>query len=75
MLRKQNSLLSGAFHLERSLSELLDQNPEVLPPNDAVRLRSVINTITKLLPSVKQLASSRQEQINSDETRRAEPHR
>jgi len=69
LLRKRNSLLSGAFHLEHALSELLQQNPEVLPPADAARLRSVINGLTKLVPSLRQLANSRQAQINLEEMR------
>lgn len=69
MPRRQNALLSGAFLLERSLSELLEQNPDVLNPTEAKQLRSAVNRITKLLPSVKQLAKSRQAQINAEELR------
>lgn len=67
MPRRQNALLSGAFHLERSLSELLEQNPDILAPADARHLRSAVNAITKLLPAVRQLAQSRQAQINAEE--------
>lgn len=69
MSRRPNALLSGAFHLERSLSDLLEQNPEVLNPAEAKRLRIAVNSITKLLPSVRQLAQTRQVQINAEEMR------
>jgi hypothetical protein len=72
MPRKQNALVSGAFHLERSLTELLEQNPEVLQPNDAKRLRTAINGITDILPAVKELARTRQAQLNSEEMRESQ---
>jgi hypothetical protein len=72
MPRRQNALLSGAFHLERSLSELLEQNPDVLEPAEAKRLRSAINSVTKLLPCLRQLAQARQAAINAEELRGAE---
>ena len=71
MARRSNALLTGAFHLERSLSELLEQNPEVLSPTEAKRLRSAVNSITKILPAVRELAKSRQAQVNSEELRTA----
>jgi putative heme iron utilization protein len=67
MPRRQNALLSGALYLERSLTELLDQNPDVLEPTQAERLQTAISGITCILPSVKQLARSRQEKINAQE--------
>jgi len=69
---RPNALLSGAFHLERSLSELLEQNPEVLNPAEAKSLRLAVNSIAKLLPCVRQLANARQSQINAEELRGAE---
>ena len=75
MTRRQNALLSGAFHLERSLSDLLAQDPDVLGPGEAKRLRSAVNNITKVLPSVRRLAYLRQARINAEEMGRdaAEP--
>lgn len=72
MSNRPNALLTGAFHLERSLSELLEQNPEVLERREARKLRTAVNTITKLLPSVRELAKARQAQLNADELRAAE---
>jgi len=65
MQSKQNSLLSATFHLECSLSDLLEQDPAQLTPSAAKRVQGIATAITKFVPPLRQLANARQAQINS----------